>query len=439
MKKISAVITALVTGAILTGCTFGASIDTLMAPPKLSLDQEQIYNELGSPETSIRLKYPKSGKYLSAFIIEDIDGDGGDEAIVFYERLNHAADENSLRISVLDKREDGWHSGSDIPAEGSEVEEVIISKLGANSRINIIIGTSTLNRSEKNVAIYNYFNDTLIREPTLTLPYSYIGVNDLDMDGQNEFLRLASSSNGEPALAEAYNLDKNGKYHKMSLQLSDSYSDFDISYGKLPNGKLGMYIDAAAGNGMIQSEVVYMQDRTLQKVSGTPEESTATERSAGCRCFDVDGDGSIEIPFQKTAPGNERAAEGEQLKLTEWMRLDSDMKLRKCYTSYYSLNDGYIFIFPEKWLGRVTLMRDIVNDEIAFCTYSNGSIGRELLKIYCAEDAPSRDDRISSGYMLMHTKGESAYLAYIPSGSHADGDGLSLTAGELALGFRYRD
>ena len=39
MKKISAFFTALITGAALTGCTFGASIDTLMAPPKLSVEQ----------------------------------------------------------------------------------------------------------------------------------------------------------------------------------------------------------------------------------------------------------------------------------------------------------------------------------------------------------------------------------------------------------------
>ena len=71
MKKISAFFTALITGAALTGCTFGASIDTLMAPPKLSVEQEQIYSALkNSIGSSISLKYPKSGKYLSAFIVQ---------------------------------------------------------------------------------------------------------------------------------------------------------------------------------------------------------------------------------------------------------------------------------------------------------------------------------------------------------------------------------
>ncbi|MDE6102601.1 MAG: hypothetical protein K2F73_06465, partial [Ruminococcus sp.] len=87
----------------LTGCVFSSSIDNLMAPPKLSVEQEQIYNALtDAAGTSISLKYPKSGKYLSAFIIEDIDGDGGNEAVVFYEKTSIAVEENTLRINILD-------------------------------------------------------------------------------------------------------------------------------------------------------------------------------------------------------------------------------------------------------------------------------------------------------------------------------------------------
>jgi len=75
--KLSKLLPVLSPLVLLTGCTFGASIDALMTPPKLSVEQEQIYNALtDAAGTSISLKYPKSGKYLSAFIVEDIDGDG---------------------------------------------------------------------------------------------------------------------------------------------------------------------------------------------------------------------------------------------------------------------------------------------------------------------------------------------------------------------------
>lgn len=72
---------------LLTGCSFSTGIDTLIAPPKLSREQEYIYNALKNyTGANISLKYPKSGDYLSAFIIADIDGDDDEEAIVFMKK-----------------------------------------------------------------------------------------------------------------------------------------------------------------------------------------------------------------------------------------------------------------------------------------------------------------------------------------------------------------
>ena len=449
MKKISAIITALSAGAALTGCTFGASIDTLMTPPKLGPEQEQIYTKLTDSlgTTNISLKYPKSGKYLSAFIVDDIDGDGGNEAMVFYERNNHAADENSLRINVLDQKDNGeWWSVSDMAAAGSEIEEVKISKLGSNDRVNIIIGTSMINRSEKNVSVYTYADGMLQEPPTFSKSksYAYFDVIDLDLDGHYELLRLMGATGENEAMAEVFKLDADGKYHRSHIVLSDSFSDFNISYGKVGDSKVGVYIDALSGAGSVQTDVLYMKDGALHKVFNSPEESEKTIRSAGCTCFDVDGDGSLEIPLQNLAPGFTLTDDGAYLMLTDWNQISGDDKLEKRYTSYYSVNDGYIFLFPDRWEGKVTVKRDSVNEEIVFYSYTpgqNGELvsGRELLRIFCVEDEAKCQDRISAGYMLMHTKGDSACLAFIPQTVDMNGDGLSITQSEAAVGFRYRD
>ena len=56
--------------------------------------------------------------------------------------------------------------------------------------------------------------------------------------------------------------------------------------------------------------------------------------------------------------------------------------------------------------------------------------------MFYAEDSASREDRISSGYMLMHTAGESAFLAYIPPDSSEHK--LSITAAEAAVYFKFK-
>lgn len=431
-------IAAALAASFVTGCSFGTSIDNLMTPPKLSVEQQQIYSALtDAAGTSVSLKYPKSGSYLSAFIVEDIDGDGGNEAIVFYEKNSLAAEENTLRINILDSTDGKWRSVCDTPAEGAEIEKVIISKLGSNDRTNVIIGSSMINRSEKTVSIYSYSDGTI--EGTFSSSYSFIDVTDLDKDGENEFLLLAGSATGAPAVAESYKLDKDGIYHKYSRELSGSFTEFNsLVYGKIAGDRTGLYIDAVSGSGLIQTDVVYMDSSGLNKVFATAEESLSTVRPSGCSSYDIDGDGILEIPVQSIAPGYENVPEGEQMKITRWLFVNGENKLEQKYTSYYSVNDGYVFLFPESWQGRVTVKRDAINDEIVLCSYENGETGRELLRIYCAQDSASREDRISSGYMLLHTKGESAYLAWIPPVSDSEETAeMTLSAGDAAVNFRF--
>ncbi|NLT10446.1 MAG: hypothetical protein GXY08_13260 [Ruminococcus sp.] len=425
------------TAASLSGCTFGSSIDNLMSPPKLSVEQEQIYRALTDVTgTSISLKYPKSGKYLSAFIVEDLDGDNINEAVVFYERHGLGVEENTLRINILDQFDGKWQSVRDTAAEGAEIEKVIISKLGSNDRVNLIIGSSLINRSEKNVTIYNYDPAVDGIASTFSRSCSFIDVTDLDNNNENEFLVLAGSATGTPAVAEVYKLDNKGMYHQYKTELSGSFTEFDsINYGELDGGRRGLYIDAVSGSGSIQTDIIYMDPKGLCKVFSTPEESSATVRAAGCSSYDIDDDGILEIPVQVIAPGYDDVSESEQMKITKWKSVNKENKLIQKYSSYYSVGDGYIFLFPEKWRDNVTVRRDALNDEIVFCAFSDGKTGRELMRICRADDAPAREDRLLNGYMLMGTKGEYSYLAYIPKNNRED-DSLTPTVGDTAVGFR---
>ena len=67
----------------LPACNFTASVETLLSPPRLTAEQEQIYQALmKNTGSSVSLKYPKRGEHLSAFTVVDLDGDKMDEAIV---------------------------------------------------------------------------------------------------------------------------------------------------------------------------------------------------------------------------------------------------------------------------------------------------------------------------------------------------------------------
>ena len=141
--------------SLLTGCTLGASVDSMLKPPSLSKEQQQIYRALqDAAGTGITLQYPRSGAYLSAFTVVDLDADGEDEALVFYKKTNFTATENSLRLNVLDQVNGKWMSVCDYPADGAEIERVVIQPLGASPKNRILIGYSSVDQSDKSLSVY---------------------------------------------------------------------------------------------------------------------------------------------------------------------------------------------------------------------------------------------------------------------------------------------
>lgn len=432
MKRAFALLIALLL-PLLSGCSLGGSVETLMTPPKLSIEQEQIYNALRSVTgNNIRLKYPKSGDYLSAFIVGDIDNDGADEALVFYERGTANADENPLRINVLDQIDGVWSSVYDRGAPGADIEEVILSPLGSSDRINIIIGYSAVTGSDRIAEVYDYRSGTL--ERTLSKRYSLMQVSDLDGNGTNELLIAAAQTPSQSARAAVYQLDETGTYYESVAALSDEITECTrMICGNTENGESAIFIDGAVGPSAVRTEILRLSDQRLVRVRQTSP-LFDTVRPTGYAAQDIDGDGVVEIPGCDVFPGYEDMSETEQITMTSWYTL-SDDKLIKKHSGYYSINDSYAFLFPDRWKNRVTLKRDSVAQELVFCAYTDSlqHSTTELLRLCVSADSVTVADCLDNGYLLLGAKNGTQYLAK----SMDSDDPLVLTTGEMIAAFLY--
>ncbi len=425
----------------MTGCSVNINVDTMLTPPKLSGEQEQIYQALQEAAGSdIRLKYPKSGSYLSAFIIADIDSTAGEEAIVFYEK--NAVSASGLRINILDKIDGRWQSICDRSAEGSEIEKVMISRLGSSDRMNIIVGYSTANQSEKYLSVYAYENNYL--EQPLTHSYALFDAVNTGNSPYPDLILLSAVSASEPACAAVYHLAEDDMYHEYKLTFTDSYTEYrQLNYGTLPDGRTAVYIDAATGTANLQTEILCLETipesetefqlvNLLQRCGKSAEE---TVRRASLTSMDIDGDGVPEIPVQQLFLGYETAAESEQIRQTNWLTMQENQILTK-YQSYYNINDGYIFLLPDSWKQKVTVINNAIENEIQFCAYhaENPEDRPVLLRIYLAYDDADRNDHLHAGYQLLHTKGTASCL--IRSEQEQE---LSVPTGDMILYFRFLD
>ncbi len=424
----------------LCGCNIGVNVDNMLTPPKLSEAQEQIYQALkDTTGSSISLKYPKSGSYLSAFIVTDIDGDSMEEAIVFYEKTGVANAGSGLRINVLDSIDGVWKSVCDRSAEGSEIEKVYLSKLGDNDRMNVIVGYSTANQSEKFVSVYSYEDSYL--ELTFSKNYALFDVGKTRESDNPDLLLLtpAAAAAEQQASAAVYQLDAEGKYHEYVCNFKDSYTDYSqLIYGTLSDGSIALYVDAATGTATgaagLQTEILSFDgERLVNQLEKMGRSAKETVRRAGLYSRDIDMDGVPEIPVQKVFTGYEALAESEQVFQTDWVTLDKGLLYAE-HRSYYSGADGYVFMLPEIWQGKVTVVNDAAADELQLCLYTGDWTEPMpvLLRIYISSDEADTNEHLAAGYHLIHTKGTAAYLV-----KTEDLDGMEITAAEMALCFQF--
>lgn len=403
---------------IFTGCAVNAGVDTMLTPPKLSEEQEQIYQALiKSVNSKISLKYPKSGANLSAFIVDDIDSDGEDEAIVFYELESIKAEGKSLRINILDKVDGEWSSVYDYSAEGVEVERVIISRLGEADRMNIIVGYTMVNPDEKQVIVYNYKDGVL--KKNLSEAYSILDVRDLDNDGNNELLIVVNQTASKKARARVLKLSSECKYLESFVELNTNIVEFkQLIYGLVDNGVRGIYIDEVIGANALQTEIFTFENGLLRPRYGRISEMDMGKdlnviRPASNKTMDIDGDSVLEIPINEVFSGYGDYPEPERLYKTNWFVFENNTLVKK-YESYYSITKGYSFMFPSRWQGQVTAKIDSINDEVVICKY-DGQLKenmKELMRIAVVEKG-NIEDKSNEGYEVMKTKGEVGYLVWI--------------------------
>ena len=129
-----------------SGCTaFEKDTEALLSPPVFTEEQENLNFALTEViGEDYVLKYPENGSTNSAFIFEDLDEDGTEEAIAFYSVL----DENT-RINVLKNEKGKWISVYTAPGFYGDIQKVDFVKIDEK-------GPAVIIKWEQEIGIYRY-------------------------------------------------------------------------------------------------------------------------------------------------------------------------------------------------------------------------------------------------------------------------------------------
>ncbi len=444
-----------------TGCALTFSADNLLTPPKLTDEQTEIYNVLTESAGKVTLRYPRQGEYRSAFVINNLDEEYSNEAIVFYEikgSADNAANNNlsiastGLRIGFLDKDDSGeWRIAYEIPAEGTAVESVSFSTLGGN-KPRLIISFSALNSSDKIVEVIDYTDG--IATPLTKIVCSQFMIEEFSRENAEDLLCFVRDKEAKAAVFGAYGCNENSEFGKVynTVQLSNEISEYsDITIGKcLSEGKEKscIAIDYLKSDNLYGTDMIYFTGSNFVtsdifiRDSGETAQYTRRTNNYTPLVFsaDVDGDGILDVPVTSAMPGYENLTFPEQINAFSWYRQSSE-GIKKIYYTFIDPGLNYMLIFPGRWEGMVTATINTSENSVTFWKSDNatsGTLDSSLLSIRSIVKNKDFNEKLKQnaerdGYNLFYEDCEK--LIYVKNVLY---DEMSLTNDEITAALQIR-
>ena len=354
MKKLKTVISLFLVAIMFTGCSMriSSSIDDMISPISPFGDNADIKNAMDEFLTKgYSIKTPSIGEYITAYNLFDIDGDGDEEAIAFYEPNDNLG---RTDMALLKKVDDKWTVIESVAGEGAEVSSLDFSDLNGDDRSEMIVCWDKIRHSTNHeLAIYKY--NAKAKTKHMRRTYNGISVNnyipvDITGDGVDDLLMFELISGSRTyAKAELYSFAEDTPILRGETKLDGHINSYTELKVETVDGNKRVYADAICTNGSsMLTEIIYWADRYNTIISPFYSYSTGlssgTTRNALLSSRDVNGDGRFEIPRDKKLKKMPKS-----VSCMDWGVYKNSILIHTDYT-LSPVNDGYLVVIPDKYI-----------------------------------------------------------------------------------------
>ena len=201
---------------LLTGCSIPmpeetVQVEELLRAPRLAGDygalQTALNDWLGE---SAQLKYPLQGDLLSPFVLQDFDGDGEQDAAVFYTTTLTS----NVCVAFLRKNSGGvWQVSQTVEGLADSVDNVRLAQLQAGGTSQLVVGYAA-SQDDHYLAVYSYENGEV--SAILEQAYEQYLVEDIT-GGGSEDLILMSTLEDSGVQIELLTVDKDGSFQQVAV------------------------------------------------------------------------------------------------------------------------------------------------------------------------------------------------------------------------------
>jgi len=345
---------------LLAGCSMPGEqvqVEELLRAPKLSGDYGDVQTALNDwLGESAQLKYPMQGDLLSPFLLQDLDGDGRQDAAVLYT----TAQSSNVCIAILQKDDaDIWHVRQNVEGLADTVESVGLAQLQPGDATQLVVGY-TAAQGDQYLAVYSYTDGVL--STILEQQYQQYLVEDITGGGNQDLILMSTLEDGGVQI-ELLTVDKEGSFQQvavMGLSANRFAGCASVAAGVGADGRHYLVLDGWTGiSGNNLASVLLRFDEDTQQMMPADQISTEKLYTASLRNVpslvsqDLDGDGIVEIPTQPDEAGLLNMSQSRRMDFIVWMDYTSPHP-EKSFGLLDEETNCYIEL-PMEWEGNLKL------------------------------------------------------------------------------------
>jgi len=348
---------------LLSGCFF-RPVDKLYAIPRPSQDYEALQERLGEVVAQGgEYAAPLTGEMIQAVQLQDLDGDGRQEAIAFFRLPN---EEKPLKIYIFRQVGEEYRTLAVIEGAGTAVNCVDYVQMDDEPCKEIVVSWQ-MTAQVHSLAAYSIGPEQV--EELVRTDYDSYRLFDMDQDNQQELVVFRTAAGSVPQ-AELYDFDgvltrinaaplSVGAYVGADGAIKSDYLT-EVQAGFLADKVPALFVTSSYGENGSITDVFAVREGKLENVTLDPE----TGESAETVCFysqvtarDVDGDGIMELPQPVPLADYRITTDTVSFWLVRWRRFDSQGAAEPVFTTYHNDRDGWYFILPDEWENSLSLSR----------------------------------------------------------------------------------